>query len=86
MRRTSMSWYISMMVPPVLTDVRKFAFNATYTLPRRRTSYLQRRGNMSATNGTIGRVYHETHGHVMKIVIDNTVKKNSFSPEIMAQR
>ena len=40
---------------------------------------------MSATNGTIGRVYHETHGHVMKIVIDNAAKKNSFSPEMMAQ-
>jgi enoyl-CoA hydratase/carnithine racemase len=40
---------------------------------------------MSATKGTIGRVYHERHGHVMKIVIDNTAKKNSFSPEMMAQ-
>jgi enoyl-CoA hydratase/carnithine racemase len=40
---------------------------------------------MSATNGTIGRVYHERHGHVMKLVIDNTAKKNSFSPEMMAQ-
>ena len=40
---------------------------------------------MSAPNETIGRVYHETHGHVMKIVIDNTAKKNSFSPEMMAQ-
>ena len=40
---------------------------------------------MSATNGTIGRVYHEAHGHVMQIVIDNTAKKNSFSPEMMAQ-
>src|SRR6516162_1748101 len=31
MRRTSMSWYISMMAPPVLTDARKFALTATYT-------------------------------------------------------
>jgi enoyl-CoA hydratase/carnithine racemase len=32
-----------------------------------------------------GRVYHETHGHVLKIVIDNVAKRNSFSPEMMEQ-
>jgi len=31
MRRTSMSWYITMMAPPVLTDARKFALIVTYT-------------------------------------------------------
>ena len=40
---------------------------------------------MSANNETFGRVYHETYGHVMKIVIDNAAKKNSFSPEMMTQ-
>jgi len=40
---------------------------------------------MSASNETFGRVYHETYGHVMKIVIDNAAKKNSFSPEMMTQ-
>ena len=40
---------------------------------------------MSETSVSVGRVYHETHGHVLKIVIDNAVKKNSFSPEMMAE-
>jgi enoyl-CoA hydratase/carnithine racemase len=40
---------------------------------------------MSESNETIGRVYHETHGNVLKIVIDNPKKKNSFSPEMMAE-
>jgi enoyl-CoA hydratase len=40
---------------------------------------------MTEKTEAVGRVYHETHGHVLKIVIDNTTKKNSFSPEMMAQ-
>ena len=40
---------------------------------------------MSEKVETVGRVYHETHGHVLKIVIDNPTKKNSFSPEMMEQ-
>lgn len=32
-----------------------------------------------------GRVYHERHGHILKIVIDNPTKKNSFDPEMMMQ-
>lgn len=40
---------------------------------------------MSDTSEKMGRVYHETHGHVLKIVIDNVAKKNSFSPEMMAE-
>ena len=40
---------------------------------------------MSDKVETLGRVYHETHGHVLKIVIDNSAKKNSFSPEMMAE-
>jgi hypothetical protein len=31
--------------------------------------------DMSETSVSVGRVYHETHGHVLKIVIDNAVKK-----------
>lgn len=34
---------------------------------------------------TVGRVYHEKHDHILKIVIDNPTKKNAFSPEMMAQ-
>ncbi len=32
-----------------------------------------------------GRVYSEAHGHVLKIVIDNVSKRNSFSPGMMEQ-
>jgi enoyl-CoA hydratase len=32
-----------------------------------------------------GRVYHERHDHILKIVIDNAAKKNAFSPEMMAE-
>lgn len=32
-----------------------------------------------------GRVRSETHGHILKITIDNPAKKNSFQPEMMAQ-
>ena len=38
----------------------------------------------SATPGQ-GRVFHERHDHVLKIVIDNPAKKNAFSPEMMAE-
>jgi enoyl-CoA hydratase len=40
---------------------------------------------MTDKSEAAGRVYHETHGHVLKIVIDNVAKKNSFSPEMMEQ-
>jgi len=32
-----------------------------------------------------GRVYHERHDHILKIIIDNPAKKNSFHPDMMAQ-
>src|SRR5579871_4233281 len=32
-----------------------------------------------------GRVFHERHDHILKIVIDNPTKKNAFSPDMMAQ-
>jgi enoyl-CoA hydratase/carnithine racemase len=32
-----------------------------------------------------GRVYHQRHGNILKIIIDNEAKKNAFSPEMMAQ-
>ncbi|MDQ8727288.1 crotonase/enoyl-CoA hydratase family protein [Bradyrhizobium sp. LHD-71] len=32
-----------------------------------------------------GRIRYEAHGHVLKIVIDNVAKRNSFSPEMMEQ-
>ncbi len=40
----------------------------------------------NAAQGRVeGRVFHERHGHVLKIIIDNPAKKNSFSPEMMLQ-
>ncbi len=33
----------------------------------------------------VGQIRTEVHGHVLKIVIDNAAKKNSFSPQMMAQ-
>jgi enoyl-CoA hydratase len=32
-----------------------------------------------------GRVFHERHDRILKIVIDNAAKKNAFSPDMMAQ-
>ncbi|MFI4933558.1 MAG: crotonase/enoyl-CoA hydratase family protein [Caulobacterales bacterium] len=32
-----------------------------------------------------GRVRHERHGRILKIIIDNPTKKNAFLPEMMAQ-
>lgn len=32
-----------------------------------------------------GRVRHERHGHVLKIVIDNPAKRNAFDPDMMLQ-
>lgn len=34
---------------------------------------------------TQGRVTSEVHGHILKIIIDNVAKKNSFSPDMMQQ-
>jgi enoyl-CoA hydratase len=36
-------------------------------------------------DSTEGRVTHERHDHILKIVIDNPTKKNAFSPEMMEQ-
>ena len=33
----------------------------------------------------VGQVRNETHGHVLKIIIDNAAKRNAFSPEMMDQ-
>lgn len=32
-----------------------------------------------------GRVRHEQHGHILKVIIDNATKRNAFSPEMMQQ-
>jgi enoyl-CoA hydratase len=40
---------------------------------------------MAETPAPPGRVRHETHGHVLKIVIDNVAKRNAFSPEMMEE-
>ena len=32
-----------------------------------------------------GRVIHERHEHILKIIIDNPAKKNAFSPDMMLQ-
>jgi enoyl-CoA hydratase len=40
---------------------------------------------MSEVSAPAGRIRTEVHGHVFKIIIDNVAKKNSFSPQMMAQ-
>lgn len=40
---------------------------------------------MSETKAPVGQVRTEVHGHVLKIIIDNAAKKNSFSPQMMHQ-
>ena len=40
---------------------------------------------MSETKTQVGQIRTEVHGHVFKIIIDNLAKKNSFSPQMMAQ-
>lgn len=36
-------------------------------------------------NAAAGRVRHERHDHVLKIVIDNPAKRNAFDPDMMLQ-
>ena len=38
---------------------------------------------MAESTDRIGRVRHEKHGRILKIVIDNVAKRNSFTPEMM---
>src|SRR5436309_1937853 len=40
---------------------------------------------MNETRTQVGQIRTEVHGHVFKIIIDNVAKKNSFSPQMMAQ-
>src|ERR1700677_851412 len=40
---------------------------------------------MSEPKASPGQIRTEVHGHVLKIVIDNVAKKNSFSPRMMDQ-
>ena len=40
---------------------------------------------MPATTAAPGRVRHERHDHVLRIVIDNAAKRNAFSPEMMLE-
>jgi enoyl-CoA hydratase len=40
---------------------------------------------MSEPKASLGQIRTEVHGHVLKIVIDNVAKKNSFSPQMMDQ-
>lgn len=40
---------------------------------------------MSEVKASVGQVRTEVYGHVLKIIIDNAAKKNSFSPQMMAQ-
>jgi enoyl-CoA hydratase/carnithine racemase len=41
--------------------------------------------SMAGAAPQVGRVMHERHDHILKIVIDNAAKKNAFSPEMMEQ-
>ena len=40
---------------------------------------------MSETKVPVGKIRTEVHGRVLKIIIDNAAKKNSFSPQMMTQ-
>ena len=40
---------------------------------------------MNETKTQVGQIRSEVHGRVFKIIIDNAAKKNSFSPQMMAQ-
>jgi enoyl-CoA hydratase len=40
---------------------------------------------MSERESPAGQIRTETHGRIFKIIIDNALKKNSFSPQMMAQ-
>jgi len=40
---------------------------------------------MSDAKATGGQIRTEVHGHVLRIIIDNVAKKNSFSPQMMEQ-
>src|SRR2546423_14782319 len=53
--------------------------------PSRRASSVIRGGKMSDAKAMAGRIRTEVYGHVLKIVIDNVAKKNSFSPQMMEQ-
>src|SRR5260370_38382909 len=40
---------------------------------------------MSEDKAPVGQIRTEVRGHVLKIIIDNPAKKNSFSPQMMFQ-
>ena len=40
---------------------------------------------MSTATSSAGQIRTEVHGHVLKIIIDNVAKKNSFTPQMMFQ-
>src|SRR6267142_1274428 len=40
---------------------------------------------MSEAKAPVGQIRTEVRGHVLKIIIDNPAKKNSFSPQMMFQ-
>jgi enoyl-CoA hydratase/carnithine racemase len=44
-----------------------------------------RRKRMSEPKAPLEQIRTEVHGHVLKIVIDNVAKKNSFTPQMMDQ-
>jgi hypothetical protein len=44
-----------------------------------------RRQQMSKEVGLNGKVRTEAHGKILRIIIDNAAKKNSFSPQMMLQ-
>ena len=40
---------------------------------------------MSTATSSAEQIRTEVHGHVLKIIIDNVAKKNSFTPQMMFQ-
>jgi len=47
--------------------------------------FVRGKSDMSTAKSSVGQIRTEVRGHVLKIIIDNPAKKNSFSPQMMFQ-
>jgi len=51
----------------------------------RRDQRTLEKNDMNTVKAPVGQIRTEVRGHVMKIIIDNPAKKNSFSPQMLYQ-
>src|SRR5260370_33123462 len=54
-------------------------------MSRDATKRTQEKNDMSEAKAPVGQIRTEVRGHVLKIIIDNPAKKNSFRPQMMYQ-